>query len=345
MHLARFPRRRYTPGWTPLERLDRLTRHLGGPEIYVKRDDLLGLAGGGSKTRKLEFLVADALAQGADTLVTCGAPQSNHCRLTLAAAAREGLRCRLVVEERIPGSYRPDAGGNNFLYRLLGAEETIVVSGGADLGAELDRQLDRLAAEGRRGYAIPTGGSNALGSLGYVAAAQELIAQCADLGLAIDAIVCATGSSGTQAGLIVGMLGSSASVRVVGIDIVRDRESQTRLVHGHAREVAELVGLAAEVPREAVIAFDEWLGPGYAKPTPEMVAAVQLVARLEGIVLDPVYTGKAMAGLIGLVRQGYFRPGERVVFLHTGGLPAVYEYRETLLGEPRAAGREGASAG
>lgn len=338
MHLARFPRRRYTPGWTPLERLDRLTRHLGGPEIYIKRDDLLGLAGGGSKTRKLEFLVADAIARGADTLVTCGAPQSNHCRLTLAAAAREGLRCRLVIEERVPGSYRPDAGGNNFLYHLLGAEELIVVPGGSDLGAELDRQLDRLAAEGRRGYAIPTGGSNALGSLGYVAAARELLAQCAELGVAADAVVCATGSSGTQAGLIVGMLASNAAVRIVGIDIVRDRESQTRLVLEHAREVAALVGLSAGVPGEAVVAFDEWLGPGYGQPTPEMVAAVQLLARLEGIVLDPVYTGKAMAGLIGLARRGYFRPGERVVFLHTGGLPAIDEYRETLLAEPEAVG-------
>jgi D-cysteine desulfhydrase len=338
MDLARFPRRRYTPGWTPLERLDRLTRHLGGPEIYIKRDDLLGLAGGGSKTRKLEFLVADAMARGADTLVTCGAPQSNHCRLTLAAAAREGLRCRLIIEERIPGSYRPDAGGNNFLYRLLGAEEIVVVPGDGNLEAELNRHIDRLAAEGRRGYAIPTGGSSALGSLGYVAAARELLAQCADLGLTMDAIVCATGSSGTQAGLIVGMLASSADVRIVGIDIVRDRESQTRLVHAHAREVAELVGLSAGVPREAVVAFDEWLGPGYAKPTPEMVAAVQLVARLEGIVLDPVYTGKAMAGLIGLTQRGYFRPGDRVVFLHTGGVPAVDEYRDTLLGQPEASG-------
>src|SRR5215813_10793761 len=165
MQLARFPRRRYTPSFTPLERAPNLSATLGGPEIWIKRDDLLGLAAGGNKTRKLEFLVADALAQGADTLITVGAPQSNHCRLTLAAAAKEGLKCRLVLEQRVPGSYDPHASGNNFLYGLLGAEEIVVVNASDDLNAAMQAMVDTLAAEGRKGYVIPGGGSNPLGAL------------------------------------------------------------------------------------------------------------------------------------------------------------------------------------
>jgi D-cysteine desulfhydrase len=333
MNLSRFPRRRYTPGWTPLERLARLSHAVGGPEIWIKRDDLLGLAGGGSKTRKLEFLVADALAAGADTLITCGAPQSNHCRLTLAAARREGLECRIVVEERIAGSYRPHAGGNNFLSRLLGAGEPTVVPGGTDLVARMHEIARELAAGGRTSYIIPTGGSSVIGSLGYVAAAQEIEAQCFDAGLAIDAVVCATGSSGTQSGLVAGLSALGSEVRTVGIAIAREGDAQRRLVHEHTSEVAALIGCRGAVGEDDIVVFDEWLGPGYSRPTPEMVSAVQLVARLEGIVLDPVYTGKAMAGLIGLSRRGYFRAGERVLFLHTGGLPAVFEYEATLVGD------------
>src|SRR5919202_4577335 len=155
MHLARFPRRRYTPQPTPIERLEHLSRHLGGPDIYIKRDDLTGLTGGGNKTRKLEFLVADALAQGADTLITVGAVQSNHCRLTLAAAVREGLKCRLVLEQRVPGSYDPKASGNNFLFDMLGVEAVTVVEGGADLNAAMQAVADELRAAGRKGYVIP----------------------------------------------------------------------------------------------------------------------------------------------------------------------------------------------
>ena len=162
MHLARFPRRRYTHGFTPIEPLECLMKELGGPKIYGKRDDLLGLAGGGNKTRKLEFVVADALAQGADTLITCGAVQSNHCRLTLAAAVKEGMKCRLVLEQRVPDSYDYDASGNNFLFRLLGVEKTTVVDLGTDLGEAMQAEADELAAEGRKGYIIPGGGSNAI---------------------------------------------------------------------------------------------------------------------------------------------------------------------------------------
>jgi len=332
MHLARFPRRRYTQGWTPMEHLPRLSRLLGGPDIYIKRDDLLGLAGGGNKTRKLEFLVADALAQGADTLITVGAVQSNHCRLTLAAAAREGLKCRLVLEERVPGSYNPDASGNNFLYRLLGAEAIFPVTLGANLAAVMNGIADDLARVGRKGYVIPGGGSTPLGALGYVACAEEILAQSFDLGLRLDHIICASGSAGTHAGLLTGLIGNHSRIPLTGINVRRSRDEQEPIVHRLAQETAALVGLEAGIPREAVAALGDWVGPGYSLPTPEMVEAVRVVAQVEGILLDPVYTGKAMAGLIGLVRQGRFKKGEHVLFVHTGGSPALYAYQEVLVG-------------
>jgi len=328
MNLAKFPRRRYTAGPTPIERIPRFSKALGGPNIYVKRDDLLGLTAGGNKTRKLEFLVAEALAQRADTLITCGAIQSNHCRLTLSAAVKEGLKCRLVLEERVPGSYRPQAGGNNFLYNLLGAEQVKVVPAGSDLPVEMARIAGELAAERRKGYVIPGGGSNPLGTLGYVACAQEILAQTFDLGLEIHTILCASGSAGTQAGLVTGVQGCNMNVPVLGINVSRTKQVQEALVYGLVRATAEYAGFSAAVPREAVVCFGDYVGPGYALPTPGMVEAVQLLARTEGILLDPVYTGKAMAGLIDLVRNGYFKRGSNILFVHTGGSPALDVYRE-----------------
>jgi len=331
MHLARFPRRRYTPGWTPIEKLERLSALLGGPDIYIKRDDLLGLTGGGNKTRKLEFLVADALAQGADTLITCGAVQSNHCRLTLAAAVKEGLKCRLVLEERVPGSYNPDASGNNFLFRLLGVEAVTVVSAGVDLTAEMQKVADDVAALGRKAYVIPGGGSNPLGALGYVSCAEEILAQTHDLGLRLDQIVCASGSTGTHAGLICGLVGNNSHIPLTGINVRRTRLEQEPNVHKLAQETAALLGIPGGIPREAITALGDWVGPGYSLPTPEMAEAVRTLARVEGILLDPVYTGKAMAGLLALVRGGTFKAGQRVLFVHTGGAPALYAYQSVLV--------------
>ncbi|MBI4539477.1 MAG: D-cysteine desulfhydrase [Gemmatimonadetes bacterium] len=331
MNLARFARRRYTAGPTPIERLDRLTELLGGPTIYVKRDDLLGLAGGGNKTRKLEFLVADALAQGADTLITCGAVQSNHCRLTLAAAIREGLRCRLVLEQRVPNSYDRDASGNNFLFRLLGVEQVRVVEGGADLDAVMSGMAEELEADGRKAYVIPGGGSIPLGALGYVACGQEILQQAFELGLRVDHIVCASGSGGTHAGLVAGMLGMGAGIPVTGVSVRHPRDRQEAWIQELAGGTAELVGVRAGIPDDAVTVFDDYVGPGYSLPTDEMVQAVRTLARIEGLLLDPVYTGKAMAGLIDLARKGYCRAGENVLFLHTGGSPALYAYQSALL--------------
>lgn len=330
MNLALFPRRRYTPGPTPIEKLERLTEELGGPELYVKRDDLLGLAAGGNKTRKLEFLVADALAQGADTLVTVGAVQSNHCRLTLAAAVREGLECRLVLEERVEGSYDEGASGNNFLYRLLGAEKLTVVPG-ADLAAAMQREVEELERAGRRAYVIPGGGSNGLGALGYVACAEEILAQSFELGLPFDRVVVASGSGGTHAGLVTGFVGNNAHLPVLGISVRAQREPQEEKLHALANETAQRLGLAGGVPRAEFKVLDGYVGGGYSLPTEAMVEAVRLFARLEGILLDPVYTGKAAAGLIDQVRSGAFEPGERVLFVHTGGSPALYAYQDVLL--------------
>lgn len=332
MNLSHFPRRRYTPASTPIEKLEHLTRELGGPDIYIKRDDLLGLAGGGNKTRKLEFLVADALSQGADTLITVGAVQSNHCRLTLAAAIKEGLKCRLVLEERVPNSYHRDASGNNFLYDLLGAEKVTVVRGGEDFVRVMEAEADALAAVGRKGYIIPGGGSNALGALGYVACAQEIVTQSFDMGLEFDHLVCASGSGGTHAGLVAGLSGMNSALPVTGISVRAEKRVQEEKLHRLATEVAHKLGFQLEVPREAFTVHDAYVGEGYSLPTEGMIEAVKRFAQLEGILLDPVYTGKAAAGLIDMVRRGHFKKGESILFLHTGGSPALYAYQGVLSG-------------
>jgi D-cysteine desulfhydrase len=332
MDLARFPRRRYTEGWTPLEHLPQLTQYMGGPHIFIKRDDLLGLTAGGNKTRKLEFLVADALRQGADTLITVGAVQSNHCRLTLAAAVKEGMNCRLVLEQRVPDSYDPDASGNNFLFRLLGVEKTTVIDLGTDLGAAMQAEADELAADGRKGYVIPGGGSNPLGALGYVSCAQEIMSQAFDRGIQFDHLVCASGSGGTHSGLLVGMRAMGSRIPVTGISVRRPVPEQEGLIGGLAADTRAFLGLPSDPAEGELNIFDDYVGPGYSLPTEEMAEAVRIFARTEGILLDPVYTGKAAAGLLDLIKKGHFKKGEKVLFLHTGGSPGLYAYQDVILG-------------
>ncbi|HEX5051355.1 MAG TPA: D-cysteine desulfhydrase [Planctomycetota bacterium] len=334
MDLSRFPRRRYSVGPTPLEFLPHFTRALGGPRVWIKRDDILGLTPGGNKTRKLEFLVADALAQGCDTLVTCGAPQSNHCRITLSAAVKEGMRCRFVIEERVPGSYRADASGNHFLFRLLGVEAITVVPAGTDMAAAMQRVAGELAQQGRKAYVIPGGGSNALGGLGYVACAQELQQQLFEQGVHIDRVIVGSGSSGTHGGLLAGFLGNRIRIPITGIGVSRDPADQAPLVLKEAQAVCDLLGLGMTVPAEAVHCVGGYWQPRYSVPNPRMVEAVQLLARTEAILLDPVYTGKVMAGLIGMSREGAFGRDENVLFVHTGGAPALHAYEAQLLAEP-----------
>ncbi|MDP3058820.1 MAG: D-cysteine desulfhydrase, partial [bacterium] len=303
MNLGKFPRRIYSYGATPIEKLTRFSAALGGPTIYIKRDDLLGLTSGGNKTRKLEFLVADALAQGADTLITCGAVQSNHCRLTLAAAVKEGMKCRLVLEERVPNSYSYEASGNNFLFRLLGVEQVKVVPGGSNMMEAMRGVAQEVANEGRKAYIIPGGGSNAIGSTGYVQCIQELQQQMFEQQLDFDYIIVPSGSGGTHAGVVVGVHGNNLNIVVLGVNVSRKNEIQQELIYNLVKATASHVG-CSEPPRSSVVSFDEYFGAGYSRPTSGMVEAVQLLAQTEGILLDPVYTGKQMAGLIGLVRKG-----------------------------------------
>jgi len=330
MNLARFPRRRYADGPTPLQPLTRLSQVLGGPNLFIKRDDQLGFAAGGNKVRKLEFVMADALEKGADFIITCGAVQSNHCRLTLAAAVREGLKCGLVLEERVPGSYQPQASGNNFLYRLMGVDRVQVVPGGSDMMGAMGAMADEVRSQGGRPYLVPGGASNPLGALGYAACAQEILSQAFDMGLRIDRVVCASGSAGTHAGLLTGFWGTRSGIPVVGMNVSRTKAQQEELVFNLARETAALAGIDGELPRDAVVCFGDYVGPGYSRPTAAMVEAVKLLARTEAVLLDPVYTGKAMAGLIDQARRGFFRKSENVVFVHTGGSPALYAYLDSF---------------
>ncbi|MDR1828702.1 MAG: D-cysteine desulfhydrase [Methylobacteriaceae bacterium] len=328
MNLAKLPRRNYVTAPTRIDYAANLTKLLGGPEIYIKRDDELPGAGGGNKTRKLDFVIADALLKGADALVTCGAVQSNHCRLTLAWARREKLQCHFVLEERVPGSYHEEASGNNFLYQLLGVDSIKVVEGGSDVDAAMYEVAERLKAAGKKPYIIPGGASNAVGASGYVVFAEELLRQSFELQLSFDHIVVPSGSAGTHAGTLTGIIGANAGIPVHGITVSRPRDVQEEKVYQLAQETAELLGVKGGIPREAVRCYDDYYQPGYSRVNDGMLEAVTLFAREEGILLDPVYTGKQAAGFIDLIRKGVFKKGEKVLFAHTGGAPALYMYLE-----------------
>ena len=258
--------------------------------------------------------------------------QSNHCRLTLSWSVKEGLDCHLVLEERVKGSYKPEGSGNNFLFQLLGVKSLRVVPAGSDMMAEMQKVADGLAAEGRKPYIVPGGASNAIGALGYVSCAEEILGQLNDMRLPVDHVVVPSGSAGTHAGMVVGMYGMNANIPVSGVNVSRKKPVQEEIVFKLASEVARKLGLSSDVPREHVVCYDEYVGPGYSLPTESMVEAVNLFARTEGVLLDPVYSGKAAAGLIDLVRKGAFGKGTNVLFLHTGGSPALYAYLDTFYG-------------
>ncbi|MCB1846683.1 MAG: D-cysteine desulfhydrase [Halieaceae bacterium] len=331
MNLARFPRIKLAHLPTPLEYLPRLTEYLGGPSIYVKRDDCTGLASGGNKTRKLEFLMADALAQNADTIITQGAVQSNHARQTAAAAARLGLDCELLFENRIrePNHIYLNS-GNVFLDRLFGAG-IHHHPGGTDMNAAMEELAADLREQGRKPYVIPGGGSNRIGALGYVDCAMELLQQANQQQLKVDCVLHATGSAGTQAGLVAGLRATHANIPVLGIGVNAAREAQEGKVYQLAVETAEHIGAGGCVRREDVVANCDYIGPGYGIPTPGMRAALLLLARLEGLLFDPVYSGKGLAGMIDLVEKGEFRAGQNIVFIHTGGSAGLFGYLEEIL--------------
>jgi L-cysteate sulfo-lyase len=299
MHLARYPRRFLAHLPTPLERLDRLSAELGGPEIWIKRDDCTGLSTGGNKTRKLEFLMAEAELQGADMVMTQGATQSNHARQTAAFAAKMGMACHILLEDR--------TGSNDSNYNNNG-----------------NVLLDHM--HGATTEKCPGGGSNPTGALGYVNCAFEMLSQFNDRGLQVDHIVHATGSAGTQAGLITGLKAMNAGIPLLGIGVRAPKAKQEENVYNLAVKTAEKLGCPGVVAREDVVANTDYVGQGYGIPTEDGLAAIRMFAELEGILLDPVYSAKGAAGFIDLIRKGHFKKGERVVFLHTGGAVALFGY-------------------
>jgi L-cysteate sulfo-lyase len=328
--LSRFPRVSLAHLPTPLEPLPRLSKHLGGPNIFVKRDDCTGLGTGGNKTRKLEFLMADALRRNSTVVITQGAVQSNHARQTAAAACKLGLRCELVFEKRVdqPSEMYLNS-GNVFLDRLFGA--TIrEVEKGSDMNAALEAVADEWRSRGETPYVIPGGGSNKVGALGYVDCALEFLNQANRSGLVINHVLHATGSAGTQAGLVVGMKASHCGIPLLGIGVNVDRETQEQRVYKLAVETAEYIGAAGVVARGDVVANCDYVGDGYGVPTEGMNEAVLLLARLEGLLFDPVYSGKGLAGMIDLIRQKQFGKTDNLLFIHTGGAAGLFAYRDQL---------------
>ncbi|HDQ73618.1 MAG TPA: D-cysteine desulfhydrase family protein [Chloroflexi bacterium] len=310
---------------TPLEALPRLTTHLRKVDVWIKRDDQTGLATGGNKARKLEFLVADALAQEANTLISGGAAQSNHARQTAAAAAKFGLACTLVLRGEEP----PVARGNLLLDRLLGAET--VWAGERPLDEVMQDVAADLIARGRRPYIVPYGGSNRIGATGYVAAMEELVTQCAKQGVTFDCLVIPSSSGGTQAGLAVGARALGFEGRILGVSIDKPAGVLQELLANLAQAVARWLGVEPDFSPADFDVADGYLGGGYGVVGDLEREAIQMMARTEGILLDPVYTGRAFGGLVDLIHQGAFENGERVLFWHTGGTTGLFGYGEVVL--------------
>lgn len=312
LHFAHLP--------TPVEPLARLAEEMGGPRLWVKRDDQTGLAFGGNKTRKLEYLVAEAKAQGAETLITTGAVQSNHCRQTAAAASRSGLKCILVLVGERPER----ASGNLALDKLLGAEIVWAEIGSRD--QVLQETFERARKSGKRPYLIPYGGSSPTGIAAYVSAVEELYDQRPTLpeGELPDWIVFATSSGGTQAGLVLGSAYQGYRGRILGISVDESAAELRPRIQSLAAETAEFLEAPASISLEDILVNDEYLGEGYGVLGAPEEEALHLFASREGLLLDPVYTGRAGAGLIDLIRRGFFEPDQTVLFWHTGGTPALF---------------------
>lgn len=330
MNFDGFPQTSLCHRPTPIESMPRLTELLGGPRLFIKRDDCTGLAMGGNKTRKLEFLVGEAMLEKADMLITQGAVQSNHVRQTAAAACKVGMKCHVLLERRVPGtdaSYEET--GNVLLDNLFGATYEFRPSG-LDMNAEAEAVADAMRDKGHRPYFIPGGGSNVTGALGYARCAQEIADHTRDTGEAFDWLVMATGSTGTQAGLVAGFHAIRHTLPVMGVSVRQPRERQMNAVHALTQKTLEKLG-AEGVPLSKILVDDGYVGEGYGIPAESTLEAIRLSARHEGILLDPVYSAKGMAGLIGMIRQGFFKPTDNVLFLHTGGASALFAYQDQLL--------------
>jgi D-cysteine desulfhydrase family pyridoxal phosphate-dependent enzyme len=309
---------------TPIHPLPRLSTRLGGPRLWTKRDDQTGLAFGGNKVRKLEFLLGEALAQQADTLITTGAPQSNHARQTAAAAARAGLKCALVLSGNPPA----DVTGNILLDRLLGAD--IIWAGLRPTPDVMDEVADELRARGQKPFVIPLGGSTATGALGYVNAMHEFARQCQEIETRFDAIVFPSSSGGTQSGMVVGARMVGYGGRIIGISVDHPTGECRQTFAPIANATAAKLGLSISIGASDFDVRDDYLGAGYAVMGEAEREAIRLAAESEGLLVDPVYTGRGLAGLIDLIRKGEFKPGENVLFWHTGGTAALFAYAQQL---------------
>lgn len=330
MHLSRFPRIRFAHLSTPLEPMANLSKLLGGPNLWIKRDDCTGLAGGGNKTRKLEFLMGDAVQKGADTIITQGATQSNHARQTAAIATKMGMECHILLEDRTGSKdIEYNYNGNVLLDQVFGASLSQFPAN-TDMNLAMAELAEKLKAQGKKPYIIPGGGSNVVGALGYVNAALEILGQANDMGLRIDKVVHATGSTGTQAGLVTGFVASNSLIPVLGIGVRAAREAQEANVFKLAEQTAIHLGIEGVVKREHVVANCDYVGAGYGIPTPGGIEAIELFARTESILLDPVYSAKGAAGLIDLIRKGHFKKDDNIVFVHTGGSQALFGYRNAF---------------
>lgn len=331
MLLGHLPRRRMAALPTALEHAPRLGAELG-IELYLKRDDNTGLAVGGNKARKLEYLVGDAIAKGCDTLITTGGPQSNHCRMTAAAAAKCGLNCHLVLTSAEITLRQ----GNLLLDDMLGATLHFLGSDDGVLAVERMNEIaQELSKQGKNAYVIPVGGSNPVGASSYIRAVKELLDQTDGEGLEINYIVHASGSAGTQAGLLAGVKAFSLPIQVLGMSVGRTTERLSREVLNLCRDTLQHAGYDCAVSSQDVHVFDEYVGRGYGIPTELSTEALRLFARLEGVIIDPVYTAKAGAGLLDMCRRGLIPPGAKVVFWHTGGSPALFADQD-LHWRPRA---------
>lgn len=330
MLLSRFPRISLAHLPTPLEFLPRISKYLGGPNIYVKRDDCTGLGIGGNKTRKLEFLIADALEKKATVVITPGAVQSNHVRQTAAAACKVGMKCELVFSKIFENSSDPYLNsGNVFLDKIFGANIR-EIDKDSDVNIVMEKVAEELREQGEIPYIIPSGGSNPIGALGYVDCALEIIQQANENRLVIDHIIHATGSAGTQAGLISGLKAMSTGIPLLGMGVFAHKSYIEKRVYKLACETVEYMGVPGIVGSNDVVANCDYVGDGYGIPTKEMNDAVIMLARLEGILLDPVYTGKGFAGMIDLIAGNYFDKSGNIVFIHTGGSPGLFAYQDQL---------------
>jgi L-cysteate sulfo-lyase len=333
MDLSRFPRIALGHLPTPLERMDRLRAALGPecPALFVKRDDCTGLATGGNKTRKLEFLMGDAVEKGAGAIVTFGAVQSNHARQTAAAAAKLGLPCDLILTAMVARDSEAYRTSGNVLYDLLLGARLHLVKDDKGASAAFQVVSSGHTQAGRGVYVVPIGGSNEVGALGYVAAFDEIEAQAAALGVTVDAIVHGSSSGGTQAGLIVGATLADSATQIVGVNVYKKHGADiATTVHAIALETLHLLGVPLLDVSSRVRVIDGYQGEAYGLPSDAMREAVMLTAQTEGLLLDPVYAGKAMAGLIGQVRKGKFTREQTVVFLHTGGTAALSAYPDAF---------------